>query len=67
MTTSPSKKPTPKVAAGGVAGAAVVVIVWGAALFGVDVPVEVAGSAVVLVSFAAAYMTRDRAGRHTAD
>lgn len=61
-----SKTPTSKVVAGGVAGAAVTVIVWGASLVGVEVPVEVATSAVVLVSFAVAYLVPDPSkGRHT--
>lgn len=63
-----TKAPTPKVVAGGAAGAAVVVIVWAAGLFGLDVPVEVAGSIVVLVSFAAGYIVPDRStGKHTAE
>jgi len=62
-----SKTPTPKVVAGGAAGAAVVVIVYVAGLFGLEVPVEVATAAVVLVSFAAGYIVPDRsAGRHAA-
>ncbi|WP_314148246.1 hypothetical protein [uncultured Leifsonia sp.] len=63
-----SKAPTVKVVAGGAAGAAVTIAVWIAGLFGLEVPSEVAGAAVVLVTFAAAYVVPDRtAGRHTAD
>ncbi|WP_349866854.1 hypothetical protein [Leifsonia sp. WHRI 6310E] len=63
-----SKTPTSKVVAGGVAGAAVTVIVWVASLVGVEVPVEVATSAVVLVSFAVAYLVPDPStGRHSAN
>jgi hypothetical protein len=65
---APSKVPTAKVVAGGAAGAAVTIGVWIASLFGLEVPAEVAGAAVVLVSFGAAYMTRDRGtGKHAAD
>lgn len=46
----------PKVAAGGAAGAASVVLVWVAGLFGLDVPAEVASAFTVLLSFAAAYL-----------
>lgn len=67
-TPAPSKAPTAKVAAGGTAGAAVVVIVYLAGLFGLELPVAVATAAVVLVSFAAGYLVPDRsAGKHTAD
>lgn len=65
---APSKAPTPKVVAGGTAGAAVVVIVWAASLFGLEVPIQVAGALVVLVSFAASYVVPDRRdGKHAAD
>ena len=63
-----TKTPTSKVVAGGAAGAAVTIAVWGASLVGLEVPPEVAGAAVVLVSFAAAYIVPDRSsGKHTAD
>lgn len=46
----------PKVAAGGVAGAFVTVLVWAAALAGVEVPAEVAAALTTLVSFGAGYL-----------
>ena len=49
-------KPQGKVAAGGIAGAAAVVLVWVSAQLGLDVPAEVAASFVVLVQFAGAYL-----------
>ena len=51
--------PQPKVAAGGVAGAVAVVLIWVAGLFGLDVPAEVAGSVVVVLMFATSYLKRD--------
>lgn len=51
-----SKKPQPKVVAGGVAGAAVVVLVWAASMSGLEIPAEVAGALIVLISFAAGYL-----------
>ncbi|MFJ3393994.1 hypothetical protein [Leifsonia aquatica] len=63
-----SKTPTAKVVAGGAAGAVVTIGVWIASLFGLEVPAEVVGAAVVLVTFATAYAVPDRsAGRHSAD
>lgn len=54
------KTPTsPKVAAGGITGAAALVIVYVAGLFGLDVPAEVAIAAVTVVSFVAGYFTPD--------
>lgn len=62
-----TKTPSPKVVAGGAAGAAVTIIVWGAGLLGVEVPAEVAAAAVVLVTFAAGYIVPDAArGKHSA-
>lgn len=51
-----SSKPTPKVAAGGLAGAATIVAVFIANQAGVNVPPEVASAFTVLVSTAAAYL-----------
>lgn len=49
-------KPQPKVIAGGAAGAASIVIVYVAGLFGLDVPAEVASALTVLLSTATAYL-----------
>ena len=48
--------PQPKVVAGGIAGAATIVLVWAAGMAGVDVPAEVASAFTVLVSFAAGFI-----------
>ena len=48
--------PKPKVAAGGVAGALTIVLVFVAGTLGLDVPPEVASAFTVLVSFAAGYI-----------
>lgn len=61
-----SSKPVRKVAAAGIGGAAVVVIVWGAGLFGLDIPVDVAVAIVALVSFGAGYLTPSKTGEHVA-
>ena len=50
-----SDNPTPKVAAGGAAGAVTVVIVYVASLLGVEFPPEVASAFTVLISFGASY------------
>jgi putative effector of murein hydrolase LrgA (UPF0299 family) len=46
-----------KVAAGTVAGAATVVLVWALTLLHVDVPATVQGAFIVLLSFAAGWIT----------
>ena len=48
--------PQAKVVAGGAAGAATVVLVYVASLFGIDVPESVGYSLTVLFSFGAAYL-----------
>lgn len=48
--------PQPKVAAGGIAGALTVVLVYAAGVAGLDVPAEVASAFTVLVAFAASYL-----------
>lgn len=58
---SPSLKPTPKVAAGGAAGAASILLVWILGQSGLDVPAEVAAALTVLIGTGAAYMKRDNA------
>jgi len=51
-----SKVPQPKVVAGGIAGAASILVLYVASLFGVDVPPEVASAFTVVVSFVAGYL-----------
>lgn len=51
---------SPKVLAGGAAGAASIVLVWILSLFKVEVPVEVGMAITTLLASGAAYMTRDR-------
>jgi hypothetical protein len=46
----------PKVLAGGAAGAASVVIIYIASLFGLEVPGEVGAALAALISFAGAYI-----------
>lgn len=64
----PSAAPTPKLIAGGSAGAALVILLWVAGLFGVDMPEPVAGAIVLLAALIAGYIKRDRAnpGKHVA-
>lgn len=50
-----SKKPIPKVAAGGAAGVATTSLIILAGALGLDLSPEVAGAIVTLASFAAAY------------
>lgn len=62
--------PTPKVAAGGYAGAAALVLVWLLGQFGVDMPPEVAAALALLAYGGAAYLKRDRTspeGCHAAE
>lgn len=52
--------PTPKVAAAGVSGAVAVILVWAAkAVFGIDVPAEVAAALAVVISVAGGYIKRE--------
>jgi hypothetical protein len=48
----------PKVAAGGIAGAVTIILVYIASLLGLDVPSEVAQAFTVVLSFAAGWLTR---------
>jgi len=57
-TMNDSRAPHPKVAAGGAAGAASIVIVYIANQLGLDVPAEVASAFTVLLGTAAAYVKR---------
>lgn len=59
---SAALKPTEKVQAGAYAGAAVVVLIWVAGLLGVDMPAEIAGALVVLISAPVAWLKTDGAG-----
>lgn len=58
MSASTGKLPQPKVVAGGVAGAASIVLVYALSEAGITVPNEVAQALTVLISFAASYMKR---------
>jgi putative flippase GtrA len=48
-----------KVAAGGIAGAVTVIVVWVASLADVDVPPEVASAFTTLISVAVGYFVKD--------
>jgi putative flippase GtrA len=54
----PSRKPQPKVAAGGIGGSVVVLIVYALGTAGIEVPAEVATAAAVVVGFAAGYLKK---------
>jgi hypothetical protein len=56
----PSVAPTTKVAAGGIAGALTVLVVWILGLLHVAVPPEVASALTVIISFATSYFVRQR-------
>ena len=56
----PSAKPTRKVAATGISGACVTLLLWGAKQAGVDLNVETATALVLVVSFGAGYFFRER-------
>ena len=49
--------PTSKVIAGGAAGAATIVLIWGLSLAHIVVPPEVASAITVLLSLGAGYLT----------
>lgn len=53
-----SRKPQPKVVAGGVAGALSIVLVYLLGEAGVVVPAEVASALTTLIAFAGAYLKR---------
>jgi hypothetical protein len=55
-------RPSDKVLAGGTAGAATLVGVWIAGLFGLEVPVEVGIAISVLVSSAAGWVKKEKRG-----
>ncbi|MGO9151604.1 hypothetical protein [Mycobacterium sp.] len=56
----PSMAPTTKVAAGGVAAALTVLVVWILGLLHVPVPPEVASALTVIISFVTSYFVRQR-------
>jgi len=58
--TQPSIAPTTKVAAGGVAGALTVLVVWILGLLHVTVPPEVASALTVIISFISSYLIKQR-------
>lgn len=57
----PSAAPTTKVAAGGIAGAVTVVLVYVLAQLHIVVPGEVASSLTVIFSFVTSYLVKNRA------
>lgn len=58
MSRSPSSAPVPKVAAAGIAGAFVGIILWAINYFyQIEVPAEVASALTTIVAFVAGYMT----------
>lgn len=58
----PTPTPTRKVAAGGAAGAITILLVWAAGEFAsITVPPEVASAFTTVISFLAAYLTRNEA------
>lgn len=58
---SGSRAPAAKVAAGGAAGAASVLVVFIAGQLGLDVPPEAAAALTTLFAFAAGYLRKDGA------
>ena len=46
----------PKVAAGGIAGAVTILVVYAAALLGLEIPPEVSSAFTVVIGFAAGYI-----------
>lgn len=56
----PTPAPSRKVAAGGLAGALTIILVWAVAQFGLEVPGEVASAITVIVSFFTSYFTSER-------
>lgn len=55
-------KPTEKVQAGAYAGAGTIVLIWVAGLLGLDMPPEIAGALVLLISGAGAWIKTEGAG-----
>ena len=51
-----SRKPVPKVAAGGIAGAVSVLVIFAAQQFGVEIPGDVGAAIGVIVAFVASYL-----------
>jgi hypothetical protein len=71
MALDTTAKPTPKVAAVGVAGAVTIVLVWVAGLLGIEMPPEVAAAIATLLTFGAGYFkiergSNDDGGEHVA-
>jgi hypothetical protein len=56
----PSIAPTTKVAAGGIAGALTVLVVWILGLLHVTVPPEVASALTVMITFISSYLVKQR-------
>jgi hypothetical protein len=58
-TNQPTPAPTSKVTAAGAGGAASILLVYIAGLFGLDVPPEAAAAAAALIAFLAGYITKE--------
>lgn len=52
--------PNAKVASGSVAGAVTIVLVWVAALLGLEIPTEVAQAITILIGFGVAYLVPEK-------
>lgn len=57
----PTAMPTVKVTSGGLAGMLMILLVWVAGEFGLEVPPEVASAATVLITAGVAYLVKERA------
>jgi len=53
-------KPVRKVAAGGISGAAVTMIIFGFHQAGITIPAEVAAASVTILSFVSSWFTKDK-------
>lgn len=56
----PNLKPTPKVVAGGLGSALVVILAWILGANGIEMPPEVASALTLLVGFVAGYFTKNK-------
>jgi hypothetical protein len=61
LVTQPSKRPTRKVGAAGLGGAAGTLVLWARSAAGIELDAELAGAVVTLTGFITGYLIRDRA------
>jgi putative flippase GtrA len=61
LLTQPSKRPTRKVGAAGLGGAAGTLVLWALSAAGIELDAELAGAVATLTGFITAYFVRDRA------